>query len=51
MAVKRLGGGHRYEAYLAWDDNLLSLVVVKVIRPDQVDHTAVLRGLSVKSKC
>ncbi|MDQ3752207.1 MAG: serine/threonine protein kinase [Actinomycetota bacterium] len=46
VAVKRLGGGHRYEAYLAWDDKLFSLVVVKVVRPDQVDQASVLRGLS-----
>ena len=26
-AIKRLGGGLRYEAYLAWDDHLRSLVV------------------------
>jgi serine/threonine protein kinase len=31
-AVKLLGGGHRYEAYLAWDDRLLTLVVVKILR-------------------
>lgn len=44
-AIKRLGGGYRYEAYLAWDDHLRSLVVMKVVRPGlaQDDHT--LRGL------
>ena len=46
VALKRLGGGHRYEAYLAWDDKLFSLVVVKVVRPDQVDGSSVLRGLA-----
>jgi serine/threonine protein kinase len=35
--VRLLGGGERYEAYLTWDDDLLSLVVVKVIRPALVD--------------
>jgi len=32
-ALTLLGGGHRYEAYLAWDDDLFSLVVLKVLRP------------------
>jgi serine/threonine protein kinase len=35
-AVRLLGGGRRYEAWLAWDDRLRSLVVAKVVRPDQV---------------
>ena len=45
-AVRLLGGGRRYEAYLTWDDHLRALVVVKLLRPDQVaDHDA-LRGLA-----
>jgi eukaryotic-like serine/threonine-protein kinase len=44
-AVKRLGGGFRYEAYLAWDDRLLSLVVVKVVRPGLVEDEHTLGGL------
>ena len=36
-AVRLLGGGHRYEAYLAWDDVMRTLVVAKVLRPDQAD--------------
>jgi serine/threonine protein kinase len=36
QAVRLLGGGRRYEAYLAWDDHLRHLVVAKVVRPDQV---------------
>jgi serine/threonine protein kinase len=35
-AVRLLGGGRRYEAYLAWADHLRALVVVKVLRPGQV---------------
>jgi eukaryotic-like serine/threonine-protein kinase len=34
-AVSLLGGGNRYEAWLAWDEHLRALVVAKVIRPDQ----------------
>lgn len=45
LAIQRLGGGSRFEAYLAWDERLFAPVVVKVIRPDQVDHPAALRGL------
>jgi eukaryotic-like serine/threonine-protein kinase len=45
-AVRLLGGGKRYEAYLAWDDLLYSLVVVKVLRPDRADDPVTLDGLA-----
>jgi serine/threonine protein kinase len=32
-AASLLGGGLRYEAYLAWDDRLLTFVVAKLLRP------------------
>jgi eukaryotic-like serine/threonine-protein kinase len=41
-----LGGGFRYEAYLAWDDELHSLVVVKVVRPGLVEDERTLEGLA-----
>ncbi|MPZ59967.1 MAG: protein kinase [Propionibacteriales bacterium] len=44
-AIKLLGGGHAYEAYLAWDERLFAPVVVKVVRPDQVDDADTLRTL------
>jgi eukaryotic-like serine/threonine-protein kinase len=44
-ALRPLGGGIRYEAYLAWDDTLYSLVVAKVVRPDRVYDERTLRGL------
>jgi eukaryotic-like serine/threonine-protein kinase len=44
-AIKLLGGGRSYEAYLAWDERLFAPVVVKIVRPDQVDDEATLRGL------
>jgi eukaryotic-like serine/threonine-protein kinase len=44
-AVRLLGGGLRYEAYLAWHDHLRALVVVKVLRPDLVDDEATRAGL------
>ena len=36
IALSLLGGGRRYEAYLAWDEHLQALVVAKLLRPDQV---------------
>ena len=44
-ALNLLGGGERYEAYLAFDDRLHYRVVVKVLRPDQARDRAALRGL------
>jgi len=44
-ALQRLGGGRRYEAYLAHDEDLLSLVVVKILRPDRAADERALRGL------
>jgi len=44
-AMRLLGGGERFEAYLAFDDHRYCPVVVKVIRPDQVADAAALRGL------
>lgn len=45
-ALKLLGGGLRYEAYLAWDERLRSLVVVKVVRPGLVEDARTLEGLA-----
>jgi serine/threonine protein kinase len=36
-AVSLLGGGYRYEAWLAWDEHLRALVVAKLLRPDQTE--------------
>ena len=48
-AVRLLGGGQRFEAYLGWDDRLLALVVVKILRPDQVDDPAALAAIAVEA--
>jgi serine/threonine-protein kinase len=45
FAVRLLGGGERYETYLAWDDRLFALAVVKIVRPHLVDDPRALRGL------
>jgi serine/threonine protein kinase len=47
-ALRLLGGGLRYEAYLAWDGRLLSTVVVKVVRPELVEDDRTLRGLTAE---
>jgi len=44
-AVKLLGGGNAYEAFLAFDETIYGPVVVKALRPDQVADDASLRGL------
>jgi serine/threonine-protein kinase len=46
IAIKLLGGGLRYEAYLSWSDHLHSLVVVKLVRPALVDDDHTLKGLA-----
>lgn len=45
-ATRLLGGGSAYEAWLAFDEITYAPVVVKMIRPDQVDDPASLRGLA-----
>jgi serine/threonine protein kinase len=44
-AQQLLGGGTRYEAYLAFDERLHHLVVVKVLRPDRMADERAIRGL------
>jgi len=44
-AIRLLGGGSSYEAYLAFDDVTYAPVVVKVVRPGQVTDASSLRGL------
>ena len=48
-ATRLLGGGRRYEAYLAWDDALHALVVVKVVRPKLVAEGRGLTGLAAEA--
>ncbi|SEC87758.1 Protein kinase domain-containing protein [Nocardioides exalbidus] len=44
-ALRRLGGGSAYEAWLCFDEVTWSAVVVKVLRPSQVDDESSRRGL------
>ncbi|MGQ0845127.1 MAG: serine/threonine-protein kinase [Sporichthyaceae bacterium] len=45
-AVRRLGGGVRFEAWLAWDETLFAPVVAKVLRPSQLDSRRARRALA-----
>ena len=45
-ALKLLGGGRRYEAYLAYDETLMTTVVVKILRPSKVADRGPLEGLA-----
>ena len=44
-ALRRLGGGSAYEAWLCFDEVTWSPVVVKALRPSQVEDDSSLRGL------
>lgn len=44
-ALRRLGGGHRCEAYISFDQRMHALVVAKLIRPDRVGEERVRAGL------
>jgi serine/threonine protein kinase len=50
FVVRLLGGGERYETYLAWDEELFSLVVVKILRPHLVEDEHALRGLRTEAR-
>jgi eukaryotic-like serine/threonine-protein kinase len=43
--LREIGGGSRYEALLVWDDRLFSIMVAKVLRPDQAEDEHALREL------
>ena len=44
-ALKKLGGGYDYEAYLTWDDKLHALVVAKCLRPHLVGDSHALKTM------
>jgi serine/threonine protein kinase len=45
-ALRLLGGGRCYEAYLAFDEELLANVVVKILRPSRARDARALQGLT-----
>lgn len=46
FALKKLGGGYDYEAYLSWDEKMYSLVVAKCLRPHLVDDKSSLGSMA-----
>jgi eukaryotic-like serine/threonine-protein kinase len=48
--LQLLGRARRYEAYLAWHDAMLAVVVVKILRPDRVHDRSALRGLAAEAQ-
>jgi serine/threonine-protein kinase len=44
--LRLLGGGSRYEAYLAFDERLHAVVVIKILRPARVTDARALEGLA-----
>jgi len=48
-ALRLLGGGRRYETYLAWDEHLHALVVAKLLRPHQAGGTAAREALATEA--
>lgn len=45
-ALALLGGGTRYEVYLAWEERLHTVVAVKLLRPNRLDALARFRDES-----
>ena len=43
--LKPIGGGSAYEVVLVFDDRLFSVMVAKVVRPDQLEDAGTMRGL------
>jgi serine/threonine protein kinase len=50
QALRRLGGGDRYEAYLAFDERLHAIVVAKVVRPHLIGDEHTLDGLRAETE-
>jgi serine/threonine protein kinase len=48
-ALRKLGGGHHYEAWLAFDERLQTIVVVKLVRPHLTGDRHVLEGLAAEA--
>jgi serine/threonine protein kinase len=49
-ALKLLGGGDRYEAYVAWDERLHLEVVAKVLRPQLVDDPKARAAIAAEAE-
>jgi serine/threonine protein kinase len=49
-ALKLLGGGDRYEAYVAWDERLHIPVVAKVLRPHLLDDPRARQAIAAEAE-
>ncbi|MEX1168662.1 MAG: serine/threonine-protein kinase [Chloroflexota bacterium] len=49
-ALKLLGGGDRYEAYVAWDERLHLEVVAKILRPQLVDDPRARAAIAAEAE-
>ncbi|WP_345481699.1 serine/threonine-protein kinase [Nocardioides caeni] len=49
-AMRQLGGGSAYEAWLAFDEITYGPVVVKVVRPDDVDDEHTVRSMEREAR-
>lgn len=49
-ALKLLGGGDRYEAYVAWDDRLHIAVVVKILRRHLIDDPRARAAIAAEAE-
>jgi eukaryotic-like serine/threonine-protein kinase len=49
-AIRLLGGGYKYEAYLAWDERLHALVVAKLLRPHLAASSSGLGTLTAEAE-
>jgi serine/threonine protein kinase len=49
LALAPLGGGERYDTWLAWDEAMLAVVVAKVLRPACVDDPHARRELAAEA--
>lgn len=50
LALKRLGGGSRFDVWLALDERLMSIVVAKILRPGREDDDRSLRELRAEAE-
>ncbi|HEX6261540.1 MAG TPA: serine/threonine-protein kinase [Actinomycetota bacterium] len=49
-ALDPLGGGWRYEVYLAWDDRLFTVVAAKLLRPDRAGERRAMDRFRVEAE-
>lgn len=48
IAQSLLGGGTRFEAYVVWNERLMTPTVMKILRPEVVDDERALRSMAAE---